>query len=219
MLMKAEILEVFDLDGNKIGEQNRSEFYAEIEEEFAKTGKITRQVKSIRMILLNSIGRIYLEKRSKFKEGNAGLYDKTLGGHIPKGYSNEITVVKECSEELGMPAVVLPVEEFDMAKESVNLSIIGIVRKIDHVNNYESVRRTRNGSKIVQPFITTFYIGYYDGSIRFIDGECSGVEVYTKEELQDDIQKNPDKYTEDLKYMMEQYHEFIKPLTNSHSAE
>jgi len=102
-----EVLEVYDLDGKLIGKEERGKFYAEIKEEFASKGKISKQVKSIRLLLMNSDGRVYLQKRSKLKSENPGLYDKTIGGHVSKGHTFEIAVIKECAEELGFPATVL----------------------------------------------------------------------------------------------------------------
>ena len=45
-----EELEIFDLKGKLLGTQNRKKFYSEIKEEFNKKGKISRQIKSIRLI-------------------------------------------------------------------------------------------------------------------------------------------------------------------------
>lgn len=78
----AENLEIYDLDSNLLGIQERESFYEEIKSEFAKKNKISRKVKTIRFLLMNSSGRIYIQKRSKIKNENAGLYDKTVGGHV-----------------------------------------------------------------------------------------------------------------------------------------
>ena len=69
-MKKEELLEVYDLNSKLKGTQARKSFYKEIEKEYHTKGKITKKVKSIRVILLNSKGRIYLQKRSKFKEVN-----------------------------------------------------------------------------------------------------------------------------------------------------
>jgi isopentenyldiphosphate isomerase len=96
----AENLEIYDLDSNLLGIQDRKDFYKEIKSEFAEKGKISRKVKSIRFMLMNSSGRIYLQKRSKIKEENPGLYDKTVGGHVSAGDSFDMTAIRECAEEL-----------------------------------------------------------------------------------------------------------------------
>ena len=153
-----------------------------------------------------------MQKRSKIKNENPSLYDKTIGGHISAGDSSKMTVIRECAEELGFPAAVLSTEEFEKAIKVTNLEIIGIFKEIDHVLNFHSVRITKQGEKFIQPYISTFYIGYYDGAIRFVDGESSGIEVFSLEELKEDIKTNPNKFTEDIKFMIKKYEKYLVPI-------
>jgi len=208
----SEKLEIFNLNGKSLGAQSRDIFYSEIKKEFNAKGKISRKVKAIRLLLINSEGRIYLQKRSKLKSENPGLYDKTVGGHVAKGESWNMTVVRECAEELGFPATILTEAEFKGAVANTNLKIVGIFKKIDEVANFESTRIDKNGNKFIQPFISAFFVGYYDGAIRFVDGESTGIEVFSLKELKEEIKSNPDKFTEDIKMMIEKYEKFLKPI-------
>jgi len=210
--MTKEQLEVYDLQNNFLGVQDRNQFYSEIREEFAQTGKITRQIKAIRLLLMNSQGRIYLQKRSKYKNENPGVYDKTVGGHVSAGQTYVTTVVKECAEELGFPTTILSKEEFDQAITNTDIGIIGIFKKVDHISNFKSIRIKKEGDKFVQPYMTSIYIGYYDGAIRFVDGESSGIEVFSLEELKEDIKNNPEKFTEDIKFMINKYEKYLVPI-------
>ncbi len=208
----AEKLEIYDLNSNLIKVQERTEFYQEARKEFAETGKISRKVKSVRLILMNSQGKIYLQKRSKIKSENAGMYDKTVGGHVSAGDSFDLTAIRECAEELGFPATILSENDFSKAVKNIDLSIIGVFKKIDCLSNFLSTRALKRGGGYEMPFITTIYVGYHDGSIKFVDGECSGVEVFSLAELQAEIKGNPAKFTEDLKFMVEKYSEFLVPV-------
>lgn len=207
-----EMLEVYDLKGNLIGVKERGKYYAEIRKEFKKTGKVTEQVKSIRLLLMNSNGRIYIQRRSDEKGENPGLYDKTIGGHVVAGHTWYVTVVQECHQELGFPAVVLTDEEFKSAIKVTDLRIIGMFRKVDQVSNFLSIRKSKDG-EFRQPFITSFYIGYYDGSIRFCDGESTGIEVFTLPQLEKKIKEKPELFTEDLKYMIKKYKNYLVPIS------
>lgn len=206
-----EILGVYDLNGILLGIQERSKFYTEIEQEFNTTGKITRQIKTIKLLLMNSDGRIYVQKRSKLKRENSGLWDKTVGGHVLENHSWSLTLVKECAEELGVPVALLPSEEFDRSVRAADLSIIAIIRELAVVPNFLSHRKSLNGD-FIQPLISGFYIGYYDGAIRFVDGESSGIEIFSREELLAEIQDHPERFTEDLKFMMGHYQEYFVPI-------
>jgi len=209
---KMEILEVFDLDGNHIGEQERKSFYAETKAEFLEMGRVSRQVKTIRLMLMNSDGRIYVQKRSKLKNENPGLYDKTIGGHVSKGHSYELTVTKECAEELGFPAAVMPNDQFVQAVSNTDLNIIGLFKEIEVVNSYLSTRISKDGTSFAQSYLSAFFVGYYDGPIKFSDGESSGIEVFSMDELEEDIKNNPQKYTKDLIYFISTYKEYLVPI-------
>lgn len=203
--MMSEKLEIYDLNSELIKIDDRDKFYTEIKEEFNKSGKITKKVKSIRLLLMNSAGRIYLQKRSKLKSENPGLYDKTVGGHVSAGDSFDMTVIKECAEELGFPAAVLAQEEFERAIKVTDLNIIGVFKKIEHLPDFESKRIISSGAEIIQPYMSSMYLGYYDGPIRFADGESSGIEVFSLDELQEEIKNNSEKFTEDIKFMVGRY--------------
>jgi len=208
----SEKLEIYDLNSKLITIEDRKKFYSEIKKEFKETGKISKKVKSIRLILMNSSGRIYLQKRSRVKTENAGKYDKTVGGHVSAGDSFNMTVIRECAEELGFPATVLEPEEFEKAIKITNLDIIGIFKKLEYLPNFMSKRILVDNSEFIQPYMTSIYFGYYNGPIKFVDGESSGIEVFSLEELEEDIKDNPDKFTEDIKFMVEKYEKFLVPV-------
>ena len=210
-----ELLEIYTLDGKLVGTQDRVDFKNEVQAEFKETGSVSKKVKTIRVLLMNRLGRIYLQKRSALKDENSNLYDKTIGGHVAAGNTFDLTVVKECAEELGFPATVLSENEFEQAIKSIDLMIVGVLKKIDHIDNFNSVRTLKDGKSFVQPSICDIYIGYYDGAIRFADGESSGVETFSIDQLKKDIADNPNKYTEDLKFMIGKYADLLIPIKSN----
>src|ERR1035437_1721133 len=125
----SEELEIYNLKGKYLGRQDRNEFYKEIRKEFKSTGKITRQVRVVRFLLMTTEGRIYIQKRSHTKGENPGLYDKTVGGHVKAGYSSDMAAVLECQEELAIPMIVLSNNDFEAVRHTIDLSIIGIIQK------------------------------------------------------------------------------------------
>ena len=54
------------------------------------------------VIIINSQNKILLQQRSIKKEKNAGLWDISVGGHIPSGESPEESLIREIKEELGI---------------------------------------------------------------------------------------------------------------------
>ncbi len=211
----AEIVEVYDLEGDLLALQDRKEFEKEIKAEYKDTKKITRKLKAIRLMLLNSDGRIYLQYRARNKKSNPGLLDKSIGGHVKAGDSYALTVVKECAEELGFPAALVEKEEYRKAYRTTDLSTVGIFYRIDLLEEFLSIRVSSNGQIIEQPYMTGMYVGYYDGPISFVDGESQGVMSYSMDELKFELEENPNNFTEDLKFMVANYSEYLVPLKKS----
>lgn len=209
--MGKEKLEVYNLKGKFLGIKSREDFYTKSKREFSKFGKISCKVKTVRLILMNSKGMIYIQKRSGSKKENPGLYDKTVGGHVTFGYTQDIALVKECAEELGFPIAIVPEKDFVRVSKSVDLKVIGVAKEIDLLKNFKSTRAFGN-SFFVQPFITKIYLGYYDGSIQFSDGESAGIEIFSLKDLLKEIREKPERFTEDLKFMMKKYKGYLVPI-------
>lgn len=208
----SEKLDIYDLESNLIKIQDRKEFYKEIKNEFKEDKKISKKVKSIRLLLMNSSGRLYLQKRSKIKSENAWLYDKSVWGHVVSWDSFDLTLIKECAEELWFPATLMNDSDFKKAVSSTDLSIIWIFRKIEYIDNFKSIRINNDWSQIIQPHMTNIYVWYYDWAIKFVDWECSGIEVFSLEDLKNEIKSTPNKFTEDLKYMIDKYSDILVPI-------
>jgi len=201
-LMPSELLDIYDLQGSFLGSQYRDAYYNQAFQEFQQTGKVTRQVKTIRVILMNSRGRLYIQRRSKNKDGNPGAYDKTVGGHVKANTSFSLAVVQECAEELGIPVAVVPPEEFPCALKTVDLRTIAVMQQVRVVNAYQSKRSTKSGDYYIQPHLTAFYKGYFDGPIRFSDGEATGIQTFSVGELEEEMKAAPSLFTEDLHYIL-----------------
>ncbi len=208
-----EMLEVFDeKTGMYLQTMSRKAFYEQIKKEYKETGKITKKVKVVRFLLLTSDGRIYIQKRSRNKSENPGLLDKTIGGHVQAGFSYDMAAIMECQEELAIPIMVLSKKDFEAVRDSIDLKVIGIMQKIGNWNNIISKRKLADGSVIEQPLMVSFYIGFYNGSIRFKDGESTGVQTYDIEELETLFEKEPFIFTEDLKFMINKFRQYLVPL-------
>lgn len=185
--------------------QDKSEFYDEIRKEYKKTKKVTRQVRTVRVFLMNSQGGIFLAKRSRLKKENALLYDKTIGAHIRGTESEEYTVLREAAEELGFPAAALNESEFITSLSEADLRIIGVFKKIETINKFMAKYQYKDGTFAIFPQITTIFIGVFDGPVKFQDGETSGIEIYYPDEILAEIKAHPEKYTEDIKILVPQY--------------
>lgn len=205
-----EFLEIYSVEGESLGTIEKKEAHRRMREEYREHGRVSIRHKHVRLILMTSNGRVILQRRSKWKGDNPGMWDKTIGGHVTAGDGYDLTILKECAEELGIPATVVPEQDFDHAASTTDLHVLGVITKLTHLDNYQSSRSTKDG-KWVEPSKTQFYIGYYDGAIRFIDQESCGIQVFTKEELQHEMREHPETFTDDMHSIMQKFGDRIRP--------
>jgi isopentenyldiphosphate isomerase len=209
-----EFLDIYSDEGEKIGQMEKKEFHEKLRKEFLEKGSASVRHKHVRLLLLNSKGRLILQRRSKWKGDNAGLWDKTIGGHVSTDEDYDLTMLKECSQELGIPSTIVSEREFDGAVRSTNLHILAILKRVTYLDNFKSKRVDQDGKTWVEPGLSVFYVGYYDGPIQFVDGESCGLQLFSPAEINAEIRKDPDKFTDDIKYMLEKFRSILKPVKN-----
>lgn len=216
---KPEILNWFNLEGELQGQMERNDFYNYIREEARTTGKITRKIMTVRSFIITSDGRIYIQKRSDLQERNAGLWDKSIGGHVKalvecegKETVYDATLRYEGLEEWKLPTVnICQPEQFHNTAKMLPLDVAGVFKKLENDNNFLSLTYFSKEEKVIQPFMTTFYIGYYDGPIK-MSKETDDVRLRSLDRLREEIAQSPDEYTEDLKYMINKFESELKSL-------
>ena len=211
MSLGKEMLDYYSYEGELIGSMEKKKMHEQMRKEFQKKGKVSVRHKHVRLLLMTSNGRLILQKRSSLKGDNKGMWDKSVGGHVTAGESFDLSMLKECAEELGIPTTIVKEEEFDKAVSVTDLQVIGILKRLTYLDNNQSVRGNSKKGKWTEPNMLQLYIGYYDGHIKFIDKEACGIQIYGIEELEKEIKRNPNEFTEDLKYMVKKFKHLIKP--------
>ncbi len=93
------------------------------------------------------------------------------------------------------------------------MHVLAILKKLSSLDNYQSKRKGPDGKTWVEPSMTQFYLGYYDGGIRFIDQESCGIQVFSKDELKEEVSEHPEMFTEDIRYILDKFSRLIKPIT------
>jgi len=86
-----EILEVVDKDDHVIGTERRGVIHS---------GGLMHR--SAQVLLFNSSGELFLQKRSMNKDEFPGLWDSSAAGHLAPGESYRQCALRELEEELGV---------------------------------------------------------------------------------------------------------------------
>lgn len=117
MMVQNEIVVIVDEKNNVIGAQTRSVM--------RKQGLIHR---AAYILVFNSSGKIFVQKRTLSKDVYPGYYDVAAGGVVLHGETYEESAIRELEEELGIGDVALT-HLFDFFHKDANNRIWGRVYK------------------------------------------------------------------------------------------
>jgi len=90
-----EILEIVDSDDQVTGAATRAEIH--------RKGLMHR---AVHIFVFNSVGEIYVQRRSASKDRHALKLDSSAAGHVDPGETYEQTAARELQEELGITAEI-----------------------------------------------------------------------------------------------------------------
>lgn len=214
----SEMIKTYLLDEpDKAVAMDRVDFYSEQINEYKKNGKPNRACDIVDIIIFNEAGEMFVQKRSNQKAHNAGLLDKSIGGHVQYEDSTDYTVMVETVQELQVPSIVLRSDQdytktMRVLKEYINT--IAVIRHVD-TRIFELDKIIRD-EKIVVANKVHLYFGIYGGRVKTVDQEAKGILQYTLESLEHEIEKFPGMFTYDLRFFIKEYRQqivdFVKQL-------
>jgi isopentenyldiphosphate isomerase len=68
--------------------------------------------RAVHVLVFNSRGQVFLQKRSMKKDRQPGVWDSSASGHVDSGEDYDTTAVREVWEEIGLRLVETPVRLF-----------------------------------------------------------------------------------------------------------
>ena len=93
MSVSQELLDVVDENDQVIGVKTRGEIHA-----------CQLMHRAVHILVFNSRGELFLQKRSMNKDENPGLWDSSAAGHVDSGENYLACARREIEEELGIVA-------------------------------------------------------------------------------------------------------------------
>ena len=190
----------------------RTEFYREQIAACRKTGAPTRSIEVVQTLLFTADGELILQKRSRRKQHNPGLIDKSLGGHIRFGETPKYTLMVETLQELEVPSFVL--SQADDYKKTFTvlrpfLNNVALTQHIDGPRTYLSTKLIK-GEQVTIANTYNFYLGIYSGPIKPADKEAAGILYFGYPKIRHDIREAPGQFTADLKFLLKKYQDEIR---------
>jgi isopentenyl-diphosphate delta-isomerase type 1 len=147
VIPKEEIFDLVDDNDQVIGRSTRNEVHG--------NPKLLHRV--VHVLVFDSLGRLYLQKRADDKDVQPGKWDTSVGGHVDAGEEREAAALRELSEELGIPGT----------GTAPNLQLLHRYR---HENEYESE-------------LVTTWITRWDGPVSIQLSEISDGRFWELEEI------------------------------------
>lgn len=89
--MSEEIFDIVNERDEVVGQNTRSEVHAR--------GLLHR---AVHVLVFNSRGEIFLQKRSMKKDRQPGVWDSSSSGHVDSGEHYDETAIRELREEIGL---------------------------------------------------------------------------------------------------------------------
>ena len=102
--MSEELFDVVNEQDEVIGRLPRSEVH--------RRGLLHR---AVHVLVFNSRGEVFLQKRSWKKDRQPGVWDSSTSGHVDAGEDYDSTAVRELGEEIGLQPAAPPRRLFKMA--------------------------------------------------------------------------------------------------------
>ena len=103
----AEVEEIFDVVNERdevVGRQTRAEVH--------RLGLMHR---AVHVLVFNSRGEVFLQKRSMKKDRQPGLWDSSASGHLDSGEDYDACARRELQEEIGLALASPPQRLFKLA--------------------------------------------------------------------------------------------------------
>jgi len=101
--MAEEVFDVVNERDEVIGRETRSEVH--------RRGLMHR---AVHVLVFNSEGKVFLQKRSLKKDRQPGLWDSSSSGHVDSGEDYDACAVRELGEEIGLRVSAPPLRLFKL---------------------------------------------------------------------------------------------------------
>ena len=166
--MTEEIFDVVNERDEVVGQASRAQVHS--------LGLMHR---AVHVLIYNSRGEVFLQKRSMSKDKSPGLWDSSASGHVDRGEDYDACAVREVYEELGLILTGPPRQLFKLAA--------CVETDQEHVRVYRAEAQ---------------------GPFRLHPEEIDCGEWVAPDEVRDRIQRHPQNFSPAFRYLWEhgQFH-------------
>jgi len=170
-------------------------------------------VSVIDMFIFNKYWETLVQKRAKTKKTSPGLYHTSVGGHVNEGDTPQLTLIKECLEEVGAPCTLIEDEQlflhaYRQIGEYTSSFVLAYPQAmIKHTSYLEADRAWR---EVRIQDMMYFCLGLYNGPIHNTDRSADGFEWFTLDALKKALYDVPWVFTPSYHVLFERFEEDMR---------
>ncbi len=118
LYMPEDIFDVVNERDEVVGQKPRSEVH-----------RLELLHRAVHVLIFNSRGQVFLQKRSMKKDRQPGVWDSSASGHVDSGEDYDTTAVREVHEEIGLKLTTTPERLFKIdAREETDQEFVWVYR-------------------------------------------------------------------------------------------
>lgn len=175
----------------------------------------------IDMFLFNMHGELLMQKRSKRKKTSGWLYHTSVGWHINPGDSPQLTVVKECLEEIGAPCILLDNEpDFERAVEQLWIYTDKLIIAKEHKIRRNTTRAYIDPAGRTIDIQDVCYMGFgiYTWALHNTDRSADWFEYFSLDDLKMALQESPWIFTSSLHVFFENFENDLREFVQKYCS-
>ena len=132
----AEMLSVVDALDEVVASQRRDEVHQQ-----------GLRHRAVHVLVFNSSGELFLQKRGLHKQENPGMWDSSVAGHVDAGESYDQCCVREIEEEIGLSLDEIPEALFKLeASPTTGMEFAWVYRLVSAADLRPNLNEMQGGA-------------------------------------------------------------------------
>lgn len=203
----SEIINTYSFDHQEqLIPMDRDDFYAE-QIALAASGKpANKYVEVVHVFLFTEHGELIVQKRSREKNHNPNLLDKSMWGHIRSGDTPSLTVMVETVQELQTPSIVLNTKTDFLKIYRMLEWYLTTTAILQYIATFDVITDRLIDKKIIHIGNRAhLFFWVYGGTVKNVDREAKGILYYSFDDLLEEMRDFPNTFTQDIHFYIKNY--------------
>ena len=205
----------YTLEGNALGTMPKDEAHRAYHEAFAAGRPQPHKHEHVGALLFDGKGRMLTQLRSPFANENAGLTDKTFGGHVPASSADSAALMQIATREYRIPVAVVSKQQLTeiATKHPELVRRQAFITEVDSIDNHSSPRTIADGRTMQEICTQRLYAGIFNGHYQAQE-EGTALRPLSLQNIVRYAEEHPLLVTGDLQHFITEYYRDLKRIAD-----